>query len=539
MSTFTHAPPYSISGQTGKSLGAARLPLEALGVSSLQPEFSSMEEDTVEWTQRGGDAPEFMQEISIWDATGRRVFTGNVTAADPIWDGSGLTTWNITVSGPWWWLEQAQLTSLVSDTFDNSAERMNFIFPAGDLAISLRILLDKMQSLGVPLRCGEIDPTFDVPQLTLQGVTAADALRNMLGWIPDAMTSVRYDTDGLPYLDITRRATAPSIALDVSSKVLSGPPSLRAERQLRPTSVSVQSMSVSAAGERIYDMQTAGDITGETGVLGRQLLAVSGPGRPDYREVPIDKVTLKTTTSLNTLFYARHAGLAGVGYTAGSWALVVGAQTIFASGFSRTITGSQKWTVNDVAGSSSLAYDYFVIGEKLPEWWIEHGVKPQECTVSALFMGDSDLMSADQIALATSWGFGVYDNYCFAELTASFQAIPLSYPAITTIVRPRDRSLVQPHPNLAENLYAAQNWTPYTGTVPLSPGSSEIPLPGSTVNIRGALPEWSTMSALVTGTQLDLATGAAELVIGAPPRLAASALIDQFQRATSGRMINL
>ncbi len=537
MNYFTHAPPYSISGQTGKSLSAVRVPLENLGVSSLQPVFSSMEADTVEWTQRGGDAPEFMQEISIWDATGRRVFTGNVTAADPIWDGSGLTTWNITVSGPWWWLEQAQLTSLVSDTFGNSAERMNFIFPEGELAASLRALLDKMQSLGVPLRCGEIASTFIVPQLTLQGTTAADAMRDMLGWIPDAMTSVRYDTDGLPALNITRRATAPSIALDASSGVISSPPDLLAERQLRPTSVSVQSMSVSAAGERIYDMQTAGDITGETGVLGRQLLAVSGPGRPDYREVPIDKVTLKTVTSLASIFNLRHAGLAAVG---GGWNLTLAAGTMEWAGGSRAVTGSHKWTVNDVPGSAG-AYSNYVSGEKLPEWWIEHGAKPQEIKVSATFYAETASLTDEQRALATGsgWNAALSAWVVYCELEISFQAIPLSYPTTTTIVRPRDRSLVQPHPNLAENLYAAQNWTPYTGTVPLAPGTSEIPLPGSILHIRGAVPEWATMGALITGTQLDLATGAAELVIGAPPRLAASALIDQFQRATSGRMINL
>lgn len=534
MSTFTHAPPYSISGQLGKSLGPTRLPIESLGVSTLAPEFTSMDVDTVEWTQRGGDAPEWMQEISIWDGTGRRIFTGNVTAADPTWDGTGLTTWAITVSGPWWWLEQAELTSLVGDAFGNSAERMNFVFAEGDLATSLRTLLDKMQSLGVPLRAGTIDPTFVVPQMTLQGDTAADALRSLLGWLPDAMTSVRYDTDGLPALDITRRLSTAPIPLDVSSGCLAAPPSLIAERSLRPASVSVQSMRVTDAGERVYDMQTAGDITGETGILGRQLLAVSGPGRPDYKEVEIDTVTLRTLTNLTSLFYAKHAALADTGGT--SWILYLTQKTVNMNGLPRTITGKQKWVVNGNPGTAGT-YLNWVIGENLPDWWIEHGVKPQECSLTASFYGDRDAMNDAERALST--GYDYYAGIVYCELTISFQAIPLSYPTTTTIVRPRDRSLVQPHPSLAEKLYAAQNWVPYTGTVPLVPGTAEIPLPGSILNIRGALPEWATMGALVTGTQLDLSTGAASLTLGAPPRLRATALIDQFQRATGGRMINL
>jgi len=47
------------------------------------------------------------------------------------------------------------------------------------------------------------------------------------------------------------------------------------------------------------------------------------------------------------------------------------------------------------------------------------------------------------------------------------------------------------------------------------------------------------MQALVSSTQIDLKTGAAQITLAAPQRMAASALINQFQRATSGRIINL
>ena len=539
MSKFIYAPPYTISGQTGKGLNATRLPLEALGVSSLQPTFASMDADSIEWLQRGGTAPDYLQEVSLWDANGRRVFTGNVTAVDPKWDGTDEVTYSVQASGPWWWLEQAELTALVSDSFGNEAERMNFVLPQQDLAISIRSLIDKMQSLGVPLRCGEIAGTFIVPQMTMQGQTAADALRDILGWIPDAMTSIRYDTDGLPFLDISRRISTPVTFIEASNGAIAEPPSISAERQLRPTSVSVQSVRVTNAGERVYNMQTAGDVVGESGVLGRQLLAVSGPGRPDYREAPIDKVTLRTTTSITSLFYAVHPALSkfapNFGY--GKWNFVTGSVQIRESGFTLTINATTKWTVNNVSGSAGVFANY-IIGPKLPQWWIEHGVIPQEVTLSATFKGEKAYMTQEELAIATGWGSGDSSANVFTELQISFQAIPLSYPTLTTIIRPRDKSLVQPHEKLAENLYAAQDWTPYTGSIPLSPGYP-MPLPGSLVSIRGAVPEWATMGALVTSAQIDLETGASEIELGVPPRIRASSLIDQFQRATSGRMIDL
>jgi hypothetical protein len=107
-----------------------------------------------------------------------------------------------------------------------------------------------------------------------------------------------------------------------------------------------------------------------------------------------------------------------------------------------------------------------------------------------------------------------------------------------TFIRPSDLYLVTPVADLADNLFAAQAFIPYEGSVPLCPGSNP-PTPGNVLNITGGLAEWATMNAMVSATSINLTDGSAQLTIGAAPRTNANALLDRFGRATSGRIINI
>jgi hypothetical protein len=535
--TFTFRPPYAVSGQDGKSLAASRRSLEQLGIESGTIHFRSADTDVLQWFQRGDSAPDYGQEVSIWDADGKRVFTGNCTTSDPEWDGRGIVGYQVTISGPWWWLEQAQLTGLVTDQTGLTSERPSFVFPAQDLAVSIRSLLDRMQALGVPMQCGNIDPTFAFVQMTMQATTAVAALRDMLAVIPDAMTRVRYDVDGLPALDVLRRPTAPLKTLELGTESdLTGIPRLRSRKQLRPSSVTVQSAYVDSLGKIVNTQQIAGDASGISGVLGRQLIAVSGPGRADFRSYEPRVTALRTTTMLNTF--------------GDVWSL---AQT-----FDSVISGVEDnkgavlWTSfgdggafpNLPRGITGYPAYRHVEGEYY-EWMLEKfGISVLEQRV-------------------TGWVFGTYPNTgwsnattalreagkCFSAYVGSqyqmaifvdftLKCLSASLPTLTVYVHPDDTAFVTPVANLAENLYNAQDWIPYDGDVPQLPGG-EILLPGNTLNIRGALPEWETMRALVTGSRIDLRTGSGSLQIGASSRLSASALIDRFARPTSGRVINL
>jgi hypothetical protein len=153
---------------------------------------------------------------------------------------------------------------------------------------------------------------------------------------------------------------------------------------------------------------------------------------------------------------------------------------------------------------------------------------------NATGVGDGALYLAEQSRCA--WGFisGYYQLITFINF--SVPTLNFSYPSLTVFIHPEDQALVTPVPNLAANLFEAQNHIPVSGSVPLLPGAP-LPLPGNRLDIRGGLPKWGTMGAMTNGLALDLQTGSAEATLGRSSRAAVSSLLNQFSRPLSGRVI--
>lgn len=106
------------------------------------------------------------------------------------------------------------------------------------------------------------------------------------------------------------------------------------------------------------------------------------------------------------------------------------------------------------------------------------------------------------------------------------------------VVHPDDAALVQPTGGLADSLFRAQDWTPYEGEIPLIPGS-DVPMPGNTLCLRGGLPEWESMRALVSAARLDLRTGAGGVTLGSPVRERKGSAADAFAKPTGSRVLRL
>jgi hypothetical protein len=85
--------------------------------------------------------------------------------------------------------------------------------------------------------------------------------------------------------------------------------------------------------------------------------------------------------------------------------------------------------------------------------------------------------------------------------------------------------------DLAQNYFAAQDWTPYKGRIDCSPSVAEIPAPGDFINVSGSgIPaEWAAMKVPVAETSIDLATRAASVTIGPSPRQDFKSLIDRLR----------
>jgi hypothetical protein len=550
---FQHRPPYSISGQAGKALGPQRRTFEAAGIEAATLVFRSMDADELTWFQRGGIAPDWMEEISLWDAYGRRIFIG---AANPVpeWKPNGTVTHNVTAAGPWWWLEQAQLSALATDATGAETERPEFVTSTQDLAVSIRALLDRMNALGVPLRAGEIAETFTVPQMVFQGADASAALRTMLAWLYDAMTRVDYGS-GVPALSVYRRSSAPVITWHLGADgcpVERKPLRLTPRRELRPALVRVQSATVDAEGNLIYGDQVAGEPE-TAGVLGKQLIAISGPGATGFSEADVRRHLVKTATTAasQAVFYRHNAQLASLKDEIGGEIYVP--MTTYATFWvpngagwiSTTINNRSAWVVDGTVSTSipSGVPGYLVIGDDLPDWWSGTRIATKKVKITQRFTAalvTGDPVQAAVAALAFSSVVSGSYTYYFAdfEIEATAVALDANATAGVVVVHPDDAALVQPTGGLADALFRAQDWTPFEGEIPLIPGS-DTPMPGNVVCLRGGLPEWETMRSLVSAARIDLRTGAASISLGSPPRERKGGPADTFAKPTGSRVLRI
>jgi hypothetical protein len=529
---FDFRPPYSISGEAGKSLGSAVRTLEVAGVTSAYLNLVSMATDTLQLTQQGYAAPDYLEQVSLWDADGVRVFTGTCTAVEESLDAITKST----ISGPWWWLEQAQITSMLVDGVGQSRERPVFTFPAQNLATSLAALITRFVAMGIPLQLGTISTTFSVPQMQFQNGTGDSILTTMLQWIPDAATRFRY-ASGLPFLDIIRRGSAAVVSYNLASgQNLTGSPTLRELRSLVPTQVTVQTMSVNASGNIVYGQEIAGTASPST-PLGRQLLALSGPGKSDFSPYTPRVSTLRTEAP-TTPNHARTL----------SWIfdpVIVQAESLH---------GAITWSgpLIDTGAYPGLYRSFFgfgaprVVEGTVTEWMREEfGIIEGETRVAGWLFGEynqiTGFSAATKYLISVGRAFAGYSAGRYNQaiyLDFMIPTINYSYPTLTTFIHPADVALVTPVPSLALNLFNAQNYIPVSGTLPLYPGAA-LSLPGNRINITGALPKWETMGAMSSRLNIDLETGAGELEMGRSERASSSNLLNQFSRPLSGKIVKV
>jgi hypothetical protein len=554
MSIFKFRPPYSVSGEEGHALSAKRVPLEMIDAQSATLRFASQEADVMSWTKLGGIPIDPGQQITLWDADGKRVFTGKVKVLNDDWT-PARTIETIEVHGPWDYYESVKLSGELADA---DVERPSFSFPSQDIAKTLKTIIDRMEAIGVPITLGELPQTFPFIAMVINNSTAAQVLASILEVIPDAGTRVRYDTPGLPEIDITRRASAEITVLQLGSgnddtqRI-----SLRPRIDLRPDAVAVQSVSVDSEGNFVYNEETAEN--GIAGIIGKQLLAVSGPGQENWRKPEISKVQLQTmpisSTSLD-LFYRFHPGLAalqkvlqdaGVG-TPRQWTILNGTATITVptgSGYNvTTYAPRQAWQINGVASATGAgAFSNALIAGDLPEWWSETGIATQQIKITRRFTasaGNSDPWQGEIAALADYSNAVSGGAFYYADLEIELTAINATYTALTTILRPSDLIYLTPPPGLAANLLEAQNFIPYEGSANLGPDAPAIPLPAGVLCVRnGPKEDWSTAKAMIAATEIDLRTGASIIKIGTPARSSIQSLADRFRRSVTGKIVDL
>tara|TARA_B100001059_G_C17832577_1_gene585697 strand:+ start:744 stop:3734 length:2991 start_codon:yes stop_codon:yes gene_type:complete len=198
----------TIAGEEGKTFGPAQIDFAEIGASgslnyqslgvdeltfSIEPEYLNAREQEI---------PEEGQYIELFESS-QRIFCGIVTSVQNEW-GEGNLSVDVTVSGPFWWLEQTALSEIVSVGSDAS-ERPQFKCEIGGVETHIRRLFDRMQDLGLPVALGEMDACYDIPTTTFQDASFARALSELLRMVPDAVGWFDYSTSGDPEFRVTRR----------------------------------------------------------------------------------------------------------------------------------------------------------------------------------------------------------------------------------------------------------------------------------------------------------------------------------------------
>ena len=575
--------PWTIKGESGKAFNATVRSLETAQIDSAQVSFRALEADTFTFTitsetLTSATIPELEQQITLY-RNGTQFFTGTVTSVRPIISQSSQQA-QVTVSGPWWWMERINMTSDRTDGAGDDAERMTFVFGdpilGGNLRDHILAVIDRAIALGVPMqKGGTIDTFFDVPQISLNQSTIGQALSELIRLVPDTMFYFDYSLTP-PRINIRRRGATTTRTIDVSVDPVD---SIDIEPliELQVSQVRLPYVTRDVQGRTVYQEQASG--TAATGKV--EILTVSGPELDTFLPNEFfDSYGIKTVAPASaTNFVLNQDGslvsLAKAnGFSNGRLPLTIqtlGGVSLWISQSSSISTPPAGTYQNSLAipsptltGIDGTAYSTstrkIIITADPPDWVrTELGINIKEVIFEG-YLGVTHIYRTEYgsptVPLPTWWnlvGFDLQlDGFTFATSNGSrvvygFKKFAVrcfitttEYATTTTVYRPADYSFIQPPANLAANLKAAQDWLPYTGSITLVDDDvGAVRYRGTKINLTNTLAGLDTMGALVAGESMDIATGTTTIELGQPPRLDYRTFVDRIRKTSQDNIVYL
>jgi len=557
-----------IKGQSGFKTGTTPWALDAtarsfsdLNLSACVLQFQSLAQDTLTWTAEASDAtgagtivPDFGQTVELWWDTTRK-FHGHVTGVKV-----GMKQIQITVDGPWWWMDRINLTSDILpyvgadgvSTGQTSATRPTYIFVTQSLATSIAALIARAIANGVPQAAGSVATMYDVPQMTLAEQTCASALATLMAWCPDSVAWFDYSGSGAPVLNVTRRGVMGSITYTIAADFVEiGEITPRMDLEVARNELHYVTRNATT-GKPAWASQVSGSDPG--GKL--QIVTVSGPEIVDFLPRDDFESYALQTQSLSTLF----AG--------GLWQLDPSLMTLFQTyGYGRDTyyyapvpislfyTGGQPAYQKTHAFPGGMCKDskgvilapgsyHLILTASPPSWLTDQGIA---VTVSQWFV-----MLEAPLSQGYSPGFGAWrqsstdigvdtvsfyssGNYNWAarEVLISGWALPnaLGHTSLTTVYKPWEYTFLTPPSGLAAALVAAQAWVPWEGPITLvSDECSGDNLLPNKFNLANALLACANMGALAKSVTHDLMQDRTTIELGAPARVDFGTLVSRVRQ---------
>jgi len=510
--------------------------------------------------------PSLRQEMAIY-RDGVRFFHGNVTNIRSLIRGDSHEH-QVTVSGPWWFLEKVPFTSLIQDGIGISRERISYVFGTAstgqNLKTSIEAAIDRSAALGCPIATiagGSIVATMhEFPRITLNQSTCGQAISELVRLVPDAMVYFDYSVKPAS-MQITRRPTCSTTTFDENTAPITSI-DINPIIELEVDQVELPAVTRNIIGLTSFNVQTAGSAPSGKDITKRQIITIAGPELDTFLPNDLfDSQTIVKSTSLAILAHDSDSACVAAALAAGLTRLPVstdgGSYSLWNSRSTVSILPDPyasllKQSFNppsiiDKSGNKLTNYSILTSGQ--PADWT--GIEYVECTVSGTMVlgwrydtGNNTTYYPKPAYIAAA-GFvqflagytesgsnGDSFAYFYKPFTFSGYATP-GAAGSSTIYKPADYSFINPPTGLADFLRSTQNWLPYTGEIVLEQedvGATRYA--GTKVNITNSLPSFSEMGALVSGESIEIESGRTTIQLGAPPRNDYRTLVDKIRKTS-------
>jgi len=555
---------WTIAGETGKAFNATQRTLAAAQIDSARLDFKSLEPDTLTFTitpesLTSAKIPDLRQEMILY-RDGVRFFSGNVTNVRNIID-SGKHQCQVTVSGPWWWLEKIPFTSTMTDGTSATAERISYVFgtaSAGqNLKTSIEAAINRSAELGAPIATiaqgSSVDSMFVVPRITLNQSTCGQVISELVRICPDTMVWFDYSTAPVR-IRVERRGATTAVSLNQSTSPITSI-DINPVIDLEVSQVVLPYVDRNTQGRTRFQVRAAGtNVTGK-----RQIITVSGPELDTFLPNDLfDSYVANTSTSVANLAHDSDSACVEAAKERGVERLPI---NTVRNSVSLKNTRSSTYVITNaftVGGSSytnlagSPVSGFILTSQNPPEWW---NVAVTDVIVSGtMWMSHTYDVQGDKTEKPLPKYFkdagfifvdsGYVDVYGFPH--RAYYQKPFKFNAKLvasaytnqTFYRPADYSFIAPPADLAANLLAAQNWIPYEGAITLEEedvGATRYR--GNKINLINSIPAYSTMGALVSGESLEIESGRTTINLGAPARNDYRTLVDKIRKTSQDNIV--
>ena len=576
-------PPFYLHGQEGKALGNEGYSFEVLGVQNGDLKIRSLGVDELTFTMRaktGRVIPDDEQWITLRDDDGTTLFKGICKRSFSYQE----RLYGFTVSNVYKGLMETPLLE---------GDRAFVLYPEQDLGERLLSILNRGIEAGLPLQAPATMPDlYLVPKQAFRAQSIASALEDALKWAPDCVTRMDYSTTP-PTLRFLTRTDAGEMVCDLDADThKSTDVRLTPYPEARALSVSFAYCRRDGNNVVLYLVQSAGDDAAEAS---RKLsLYLSGLERSDMlvsealttaqkavamAQASVDAVgatidaatataqipltwsalvtrdsNLQAAVTAQPGFSAAPSGgetyilYTGVGWPPGSpvtttismptTALALRTSGgALATGWYPIVTGS--FSDAELATAGATKETRYITGDFAAVRGISEsndGMAVLQAAGGTQISGWTSGYVADSAAADAAWR--KYVRYGVNIAVDSINMAPSAVAAAVKAAAAAGSSafieraeFVEAPPDLAQNYFQRQDWTPYKGTMDFIPSAPAVPMPGDFVSIRGEDVEegWKKMKAPVAECSIALQYLSYRVTLGPSPRMDFSSLVDRLR----------